>query len=220
MSFTAGILSTLWKPLELALINGFLHDPIVAHLESKMCPTLCNKNTEVDCTIRAASTTTQSINMIQWLRSTQAQVPSSANWRPPDTFPLPTDVLCWVDGSFQKMDAGGTAYICTCCGRLIQYALACSTASTPFHMEATALFLAVQPVSTLQVRACTFYTDCQTLVQSFRSHDAMQNTDRQAYHTLLRIAQLLAANPQYRCMFIPHKENNQANQLANLARRS
>jgi ribonuclease HI len=93
-----------------------------------------------------------------------------------------TLICCYVDGSFQEPSSGGTGYIITKEGKLIQFAgEGCTQATSVFHVECLSLLWVVQAVLARGIEQCTFLTDSLTLVHSFLQPRAPIRVQWQAY---------------------------------------
>lgn len=83
---------------------------------------------------------------------------------------------CWSDGSFDRFENGGAAYILQSKGILMRYEFVSSVgAVSPFHMEVTALLMVLEAVSKFYITNCVFYSDSLLLVQMVNPRGAVNN---------------------------------------------
>lgn len=132
------------------------------------------------------------------------------------------DNIAWLDGSFDEDEKGGAAYLLMSQQRLTRYEFKYfSTATSPFHMEAMALLMAIEGTIAQQIQCCIFLTDSQLLADTFDSTSKLRPliaADWRSYTLLAQIGMLLKQYPLYSCAYIPREENEQAHRLPNLAR--
>lgn len=136
---------------------------------------------------------------------------------------LHTGYRVWVDGSYDPTNVGGAAYLMELDRELVRYETNCfQRAISLFHMEVTALLMAVKQAALMQVGECQFFTDSKILVDSLdpaRKMLPLQAADWRSYTQLLQIALILKTYPLYRCIHVKREENAKAHLLANWARR-
>lgn len=129
----------------------------------------------------------------------------------------------WTDGSFDSTDMGGAAYLLYFNNQLIRYeARTSQKAVSPFHMEVTALLMAVKLAANMHIDRCRFLTDCKLLVDSLdpiRRFQPLLAADWRSYAELSQIANIFRANPLYCCEHISREENDKAHLIANWARK-
>lgn len=103
-------------------------------------------------------------------------------------------LCCWIDGSFDESDKGGAAFVLMSDSTLVRYHLLFhNNATSPFHMEATALLKAIEAVAEMQATQCTFFSDCEILVRLMSSRGtskSLQAADWRSYSELMQISNL------------------------------
>ena len=129
-----------------------------------------------------------------------------------------TLICCYVDGYFQEPSSGGTGYIITKVGELIQFAgEGCTWATSVFHVECLSLLRVVQAVLTRGIEQCTFLTDSRTLVHSLLQPRAPIRVQLQEY-AKMHIWSFLSQYPGLACQYVQREANQQAHLFSNWAR--
>ncbi|KAJ4818146.1 RNA-directed DNA polymerase (reverse transcriptase)-related family protein [Rhynchospora pubera] len=132
-----------------------------------------------------------------------------------------TQFVCYSDGSWihEREGGAGWAYIIfTREETLIQYQLAVGCASSPFHAELKGLTFAVQSAADIGLSNCCFFTDCLELCRVINGDASVATVEWRTYHEMLRLMDLMRANPGYCCNHVGRDTNHLADNLAKLAR--
>lgn len=143
---------------------------------------------------------------------------SNQGGQPAQMVDVHTRYKAFVDGSWTMDWGGGIGFVIFDNDVLTVYVSAYTRACCPILAEARALLEAVKYVVSMGIEECTFYSDCQSLVQWCLDIGPPTQADWKIYRECLEIWRILKANGNYYCRFVPRCQNDMADQLARRGR--